>query len=80
MVSAATSTLQLGHEQGNSKNYTSRNGLGDFSGGPVARTVHSQCREPGRSPGQGARLHMPQQKTPQATAVDEGERRLEKLA
>ena len=35
-------------------------GLGDFPGGPVARTPHSQCRRPGFDPWSGTRSHMPQ--------------------
>ena len=30
----------------------------DFPGGPVAKTLSSQCRGPGSIPGQGARSHM----------------------
>ena len=33
---------------------------GDFPGGPVAKTLHSQCRGLGSVPGQGTRSHMPQ--------------------
>ena len=32
----------------------------DFPGGPVARTLCSQCRDLGSSPAQGTRSHMPQ--------------------
>ena len=32
---------------------------GDFPGGPVAKTLHSQCRGPGSSPGQGTRSRRP---------------------
>ena len=31
---------------------------GDFHGGAVAKTPHSQCRGLGLTPGQGARSHM----------------------
>ena len=30
----------------------------DFSGGPVAKTLRSQCRDPGSTPGQGTRSHI----------------------
>ena len=30
----------------------------DFPGGPVAKTLHSQCRGPGSIPDQGTRSHM----------------------
>ena len=33
---------------------------GDFPGGPVAMTLHSQCRDPGLIPIEGTRSHMPQ--------------------
>ena len=33
---------------------------GDFSGGPVAETPHSQCWGPDSILGQGTRFHMPQ--------------------
>ena len=39
---------------------SSKNNLGDFPGGPVARTPHSQCRRPGFDPWSGTRSHMPQ--------------------
>ena len=32
----------------------------DFPGDPVAKTLNSQCREPGSIPGQGTRPHIPQ--------------------
>ena len=32
----------------------------DFPGGPVAKTLHSQYRELGSLPVQGAKFHMPQ--------------------
>ena len=32
----------------------------DFPGGPIAKTLSSQCRGSGSIPGQGTRLHMPQ--------------------
>ena len=41
--------------------------LGDFPGGPVARTLHCQCSDSGLIPGQGARSHMSQIKIPHAT-------------
>ena len=34
--------------------------LGDFPGGPVAKTLCSQCRALRFDPGQGTRSHMPQ--------------------
>ena len=34
---------------------------GDFPGGPVVKTLVSQCRGPGLIPGQGTRSHMRQQ-------------------
>ena len=37
----------------------------DFLGGPVAKTPHSQCREPRFNPSQG-RARMPQLKVPHA--------------
>ena len=40
-------------------------GSGDFPGGPVAETPHSQCREPRFNPSQG-RARMPQLKVPHA--------------
>ena len=37
------------------------NETGDFPGGPVAKTPHSQCKgAPGLIPGQETRAHMPQ--------------------
>ena len=33
---------------------------GNFPGGPVAKTLHSQKGDPGLTPGQGTRSHMPQ--------------------
>ena len=35
-----------------------RGKFGDFPGGPVGKTPHSQCRGPGSIPGQGTRSHM----------------------
>ena len=32
----------------------------DLPGGPVAKTLRSQCRGPSLIPGQGTRSHMPQ--------------------
>ena len=32
--------------------------IGDFPGGPVAKTLSSHCRGPGSIPGQGTRSHM----------------------
>ena len=78
--SATISTFTTGTRIRKFKNYKSRNGLGDFSGGPAARTMCSQGRGPGSIPGQGTRFHMLQQKTPRATAADEGKRRAAKLA
>ena len=37
-----------------------RNSHQDFPGGPVAKTLCSQCRGHGLVPGQGTRPHMPQ--------------------
>ena len=37
----------------------------DFPGGPVGKTLCSQCRGPGSTPAQGTRSHMPQLKIPQ---------------
>ena len=42
------------------KNELKRELPGDFPGGPVAKTQHSQCRGPGLIPSQGTRSHMPQ--------------------
>ena len=39
----------------------------DFPGGPMAKTLNSQCRGLGLIPGQGAGSHMPQLKIPHAT-------------
>ena len=36
----------------------------DFPGGPVVKTLHSQCRGLGSIPGQGTRSRMPQLKDP----------------
>ena len=33
---------------------------GDFPGGPMLKTPHSQCRGSGSIPDQGTRSHMPQ--------------------
>ena len=46
--------------------------LGDFPGGPVARTLHSQCSDSGSIPGQGLRSHMSQIKIPHATMKSKG--------
>ena len=40
----------------------------DFPGGPVAKTLCSQCRGPGSIPGQGTRAHMLQLKDPEDLA------------
>ena len=37
---------------------------GDFPGGPVAKTPHSQCRGLGSIPSQGTRSHVPQLRVP----------------
>ena len=46
-----------------------------FSGGPVAKTSHSQCRGPGLIPGQGTWSQMPQLRVcmPQLTLEEEEE-------
>ena len=41
--------------------------FGDFPGGPVAETPHSQCRGLGSIPGRGTRSHMLQLKIQHAT-------------
>ena len=46
--------------------------LGDFPGGPVARTLHSQSSDSGSIPGQGLRSHMSQIKIPHATMKSKG--------
>ena len=38
--------------------------IGDFPGGPVAKTPCSQCRGLGSIPGQGTRSHMAATKRP----------------
>ena len=43
-----------------------KNILGDFSGGPVAKTLRSQSRETGFDPGQGTRCHVSELKNPLA--------------
>ena len=43
--------LRCGHEESRTKE-------GDFPGGPVAKTLRSQCRGPGLIPGQGTRSHL----------------------
>ena len=45
-------------------------GLRDSPGGPVAETLHFQCRGPGLIPGQGTRPHMLQLKSLHATTKD----------
>ena len=42
----------------NSSEFTSK----DFPGGPVSKTLRSQCRDPCSIPSQGTRSHMPQLK------------------
>ena len=42
----------------------------DFPGGPVAKTLHSQCREPRLNPGQGTRPHMPQLSSHATTKIE----------
>ena len=42
----------------------------DFPGGPVAKTLSSQCRGPSSIPGQGARFHMLLTKSSPATSKD----------
>ena len=40
--------------------FVGKNIRGDFPGGPVVKTQHSQCRGLGSIPGQGTRSCMPQ--------------------
>ena len=44
----------------------------DFPGGPVAKTLSSQCRGPGSIPGQGTRSHMPQWRSKILCAITQG--------
>ena len=43
----------------------------DFSGGPVADTLHSQCRGPSLIPGQGTGSHMPQLKKKERSNIQQ---------
>ena len=53
-----------------------------FSGGPVAKTSHSQCRGPGLIPGQGTWSQMPQLRVcmPQLTLEEEEEEEVKSLS
>ena len=47
---------------------TAKRRIGDFPGGPVAKTPHPKAWGPGLIPGQETRSNMPQVKIPHAAA------------
>ena len=51
--------LVLANDLGTTATGTHRRGYRDFPSGPMAKTLHWECRGQGSVPGPGARSHMP---------------------